>query len=134
MNGYISVGEFIAFASYNTALVWPVRGLGRILSDMSKAGVSFERVDYIIKAEEESYGQQEKKLSHFDISFSNVTFSYEEGQKVLSNVDFHIPQGKVFGILGGTGSGKSTVTQLLARFYELKEKIVWRAGYSSDSS
>ena len=122
VNGYISVGEFIAFASYNTALVWPVRGLGRILSDMSKAGVSFERVDYIIKAEEESYGQQEEeKLSHFDISFSNVTFSYEEGQKVLSDVSFHIPQGKVFGILGGTGSGKSTVTQLLARFYELKD-------------
>ena len=122
VNGYISVGEFIAFASYNTALVWPVRGLGRILSDMSKAGVSFERVDYIIKAEEEAYGQQEEeKLSHFDISFSNVTFSYEEGQKVLSDVSFHIPQGKVFGILGGTGSGKSTVTQLLARFYELKE-------------
>lgn len=122
VNGYISVGEFIAFASYNTALVWPVRGLGRILSDMSKAGVSFERVDYIIKAEEEAYGkQEEEKLSHFDISFSNVTFSYEEGQKVLSDVSFHIPQGKVFGILGGTGSGKSTVTQLLARFYELKE-------------
>lgn len=122
VNGNISVGEFIAFASYNTALVWPVRGLGRILSDMSKAGVSFERVDYIIKAEEEAYGQTETKpLSDFDISFSHVSFAYEEGQKVLSDVSFHIPQGKVFGILGGTGSGKSTVTQLLARFYELKE-------------
>ncbi len=122
VNGYISVGEFIAFASYNTALVWPVRGLGRILSDMSKAGVSFERVDYIIKAEEEAYGRKEEaSLSDFDISFSNVSFAYEEGQKVLSDVSFHISQGKIFGILGGTGSGKSTVTQLLARFYELKE-------------
>lgn len=122
VNGYISVGEFIAFASYNTALVWPVRGLGRILSDMSKAGVSFERVDYIIKAEEEAYGRKEEApLSDFDISFSNVSFAYEEGQKVLSDVSFHISQGKIFGILGGTGSGKSTVTQLLARFYELKE-------------
>ena len=122
VNGNISVGEFIAFASYNTALVWPVRGLGRILSDMSKAGVSFERVDYIIKAEEEAYGRKEEApLSDFDISFSHVSFVYEEGQKVLSDVSFHIPQGKIFGILGGTGSGKSTVTQLLARFYELKE-------------
>lgn len=122
VNGNISVGEFIAFASYNTALVWPVRGLGRILSDMSKAGVSFERVDYIIKAEEEAYGQKEKEpLSDFDIAFYHVSFAYEEGQKVLSDVSFHIPQGKIFGILGGTGSGKSTVTQLLARFYELKE-------------
>ena len=122
VNGNISVGEFIAFASYNTALVWPVRGLGRILSDMSKAGVSFERVDYIIKAEEEAYNRKEEApLSNFDISFSHVSFAYEEGQKVLSDVSFHIPQGKIFGILGGTGSGKSTVTQLLARFYELKE-------------
>lgn len=122
VNGNISVGEFIAFASYNTALVWPVRGLGRILSDMSKAGVSFERVDYIIKAEEEAYDRKEEApLSDFDISFSHVSFAYEEGQKVLSDVSFHIPQGKIFGILGGTGSGKSTVTQLLARFYELKE-------------
>lgn len=122
VNGNISVGEFIAFASYNIALVWPVRGLGRILSDMSKAGVSFERVDYIIKAEEEAYGQKEKEpLSDFDIAFSHVSFAYEEGQKVLSDISFHIPQGKVFGILGGTGSGKSTVTQLLGRFYELKE-------------
>ena len=59
VHGNISVGEFIAFASYNTTLVWPIRGLGRILSDMSKAGVSFERVDYIIRAEEEEY--QDKK-------------------------------------------------------------------------
>lgn len=79
-------------------------------------------MDYIIKAEEEAYGRKEEApLSDFDISFSNVSFAYEEGQKVLSDVSFHIPQGKIFGILGGTGSGKSTVTQLLARFYELKE-------------
>lgn len=54
VQGNITVGEFVAFASYNTTLVWPIRGLGRILSDMSKAGVSFERVDYIIRAEEEA--------------------------------------------------------------------------------
>ena len=52
VHGNITVGEFVAFASYNTSLVWPIRGLGRILSDMSKAGVSFERVDYIIQEAE----------------------------------------------------------------------------------
>ena len=56
VNGFISVGEFIAFAAYNSTLVWPIRGLGRILSDMSKAGVSFERVDFIIRSQEEAYG------------------------------------------------------------------------------
>lgn len=122
VNGKISVGEFIAFASYNTTLVWPIRGLGRILSDMSKAGVSFERVDYIISGKEEAYGeQQEDAQSGYDIEFSHVNFAYEHGNEVLRNVNFAIPEGQTFGILGGTGSGKSTIIQLLTRLYELSE-------------
>lgn len=138
VHGNISVGEFVAFASYNTTLVWPIRGLGRILSDMSKAGVSFERVDYIIQAEEEAYQKEDtyKKFENvdkekngtgqdsghtYDISFEKVNFAYEDGQQVLKDVTFDIPQGTTLGILGGTGSGKSTITQLLTRFYELAE-------------
>ena len=126
VHGTISVGEFIAFASYNTTLVWPIRGLGRILSDMSKAGVSFERVDYIIRAEEEAYTGQGRnegtgRTDTFDIRFEHVNFAYESGKEVLSDVDFSIPQGYTFGILGGTGSGKSTIVQLLTRLYELED-------------
>lgn len=122
--GNITVGEFVAFASYNTTLVWPIRGLGRILSDMSKAGVSFERVDYIVKGEEEAYGQNAKKEEcekALDIRFSHVDFSYGEGKEVLSDVSFEIPGGTTFGILGGTGSGKSTIVQLLTRLYECEK-------------
>lgn len=138
VQGQITVGEFVAFASYNTTLVWPIRGLGRILSDMSKAGVSFERVDYIIRAEEEDYEAEEPEMKSSDkrvifesqssrrenmegIEFSHVNFNYEGGQEVLSDVSFEIPQGDTFGILGGTGSGKSTIVQLLTRFYELDD-------------
>lgn len=123
VRGTISVGEFVAFASYNTTLVWPIRGLGRILSDMSKAGVSFERVDYIIRGEEEGYSEQKRKSEQLteDIQFSHVSFSYENGQNVLSDVSFEIPAGTTFGILGGTGSGKSTIVQLLTRLYECEE-------------
>lgn len=122
VHGNITVGEFIAFASYNTTLVWPIRGLGRILSDMSKAGVSFERVDYIIRAAEEAYQEESREENRtFDIRFSHVNFAYEEGHPVLSNLDFSIPQGSTLGILGGTGSGKSTLVQLLNRLYELQE-------------
>ncbi len=197
VRGDISVGEFIAFASYNTTLVWPIRGLGRILSDMSKAGVSFERVDYIIRAEEEAYENTDGSVcseediqaykesnagsenvsdhvnieyedhkdgsagtenvsdhvnieyedhkdgsagfenvsdhvnieyedhkdgsAGFDIVFDHVSFGYEEGQRVLRDITFQVPQGHTFGILGGTGSGKSTIIQLLTRLYELKD-------------
>lgn len=130
VQGSISVGEFVAFASYNTTLVWPIRGLGRILSDMSKAGVSFERVDYIIRAREEVHGDEEGiapeereagKAEAFDIVFDHVSFGYEDGNEVLTDMDFRIPQGCTFGILGGTGSGKSTIVQLLTRLYELED-------------
>lgn len=122
VNGSISVGEFIAFAAYNSTLVWPIRGLGRILSDMSKAGVSFERVDYIIRSQEEAYGAEGGKPDgKYDISFRQVSFGYEEGKDVLRDVSFTVPQGRTFGILGGTGSGKSTIIQLLSRLYELEE-------------
>lgn len=125
VHGNISVGEFVAFASYNTTLVWPIRGLGRILSDMSKAGVSFERVGYIIKAREEDYKAEEPEPARgadtYDVSFEHVSFAYDGGQEVLSDVSFAIPQGTTFGILGGTGSGKSTVVQLLNRLYKLEE-------------
>ena len=129
VNGFISVGEFVAFAAYNSTLVWPIRGLGRILSDMSKAGVSFERVDYIIRSQEESYGKEEEKngkesevsRGKFDISFQHVSFGYEEGKDVLRDISFTAPEGRTLGILGGTGSGKSTIIQLLSRLYELED-------------
>lgn len=121
INGFLTVGEFVAFATYNAALVWPVRGLGRILSDMSKAGVSFERVGYIIRSQEEDYGRKRVPSEEkFDITFEQVSYGYEEGKKVLRDLSFRIPEGKTFGILGGTGSGKSTVIQLLTRLYELE--------------
>ena len=125
VQGQITVGEFVAFASYNTTLVWPIRGLGRILSDMSKAGVSFERVDYIIRAKEEPYGcaaaGESAGEACFAVTFDHVSFAYEAGKEVLSDISFEIPQGHTLGLLGGTGSGKSTVVQLLSRLYELEE-------------
>lgn len=131
VHGNMTVGEFVAFASYNTTLVWPVRALGRILSDMSKAGVSFERVEYIIGADEENYGAASSSATDntfCDISFKNVTFAYENGQTVLNNISFEIPQGTTLGILGGTGSGKSTIAQLLTRFYELEDGSITIGG------
>lgn len=115
VNGSLTTGELIAFIFYNTMLTWPVRQLGRIISNMSKAGVSLGRIAEILNGEEEVYG--EKQPLSGDIEFKDVDFEYEEGKPVLSGISFKIPEGSVCGILGGTGSGKSTLTYLLDGLY-----------------
>ncbi len=121
VNGDITLGDFQAFVIYNSAMAWPVRSLGRVLSEMSKAGVSMDRVGYILKAEEETdrAGAETAALGG-DIVFDHVTFGYE-GQEVLQDVSFTIPWGSTFAVLGGTGSGKSTLVHLLDRLYDLEE-------------
>lgn len=121
VNGRITLGEFMAFISYNASLTWPVRSLGRIISDMSKAGVSMERVAYILEAEEEKDAKVGKPAMDGDICFHNVSFGYSPDHPVLKNINFTIPSGSTFAILGITGSGKSTLVHLLNRLYDLPE-------------
>lgn len=119
VSGAITLGEFLAFVAYNQTLIWPVRGLGRILSEMSKAGVSIERLAYILDSEPETEpGRALTPPMDRDIVFDHVSFSYGE-QPVLRDVSFTIPAGKTFAVLGATGSGKSTMMHLLDRLYDL---------------
>ena len=122
VNGEITVGEFMTFVAYNSSMAWPIRSLGRIVSEMSKAGVSIDRLSYILEAEEEQDqpGAVCPPMNR-DIVFDHVNFRYEEGGPVLKDVSFAIPAGKTFAILGNTGSGKSTLVHLLNRLYELPE-------------
>ena len=120
VRGHMTAGDYIAFISYNAMLTWPVRSLGRVVSQMSRAGVSVDRIRYIMDAPEESSGgRQMAEEIPLDIEFKNVTFSYVEGREKLKDISLTIPAGTTFGILGGTGSGKSTLVALLDRFYEL---------------
>lgn len=119
VNGSLTVGDLVAFISYNTMLMGPVRQLGRIISNLSKAGVSLDRIGEILNAEEEVYGEAYPVSG--DIEFKDVGFSYEEGKPVLSGINLKIPQGTTLGIIGGTGSGKSTLTLLLERLYPVTE-------------
>lgn len=132
VQGRITLGEFMAFISYNASLTWPVRSLGRIISDMSKAGVSMERVAYILQAREEDFDEnkgyeeedctgKKKPAVDGDICFQNVSFAYSPEHPVLHNINFTIPAGSTFAILGTTGSGKSTLVHLLNRLYDLPE-------------
>ena len=122
VDGNLTVGEFIAFVSYNSSMAWPVRSLGRIISEMSKAGVSIDRIAYILdEKEEDDRPGVTKPAINKDIVFDKVNFKYEEGAAVLKDVSFTVPAGKTFAILGNTGSGKRTLVHLLNRLYDLPD-------------
>lgn len=123
VSGKLTAGDLIAFISYNEMLVWPVRALGRMIAEMSKAGISIDRLRYIMNADEEQdLPDAEEPDLHQDIAFEHVTYAYENGTgDVLEDVSFRIKGGTTFGILGGTGSGKSTMMHLLDRLYDLKD-------------
>lgn len=115
----ITVGTLIVFTSYISMLIYPIRQLGRILSDAGKSLVSLNRIEQILDepAEVESESALRPPLDR-DIVFDHVSFSYEDGQQVLSDISFTIPAGKTVALLGNTGSGKSTIVHLLQRLFE----------------
>ena len=118
VKGELSEGDFVSFCIYNSMIIGPVRRLGRIISEMSKASVSVARIAEVLDApvETDAPDAQEKPMDG-DIVFEHVTFRYETGPDVLSDVSFKIPAGTSFGILGGTGSGKSSLLLMLCRLY-----------------
>ncbi len=115
-------GEYVAFLSYNAMLSMPIRRIGRVISEMSKAGVSIDRIAYIMNSEEEQdeEGAAQVPLDR-DIVFDHVSFGYNEGLEVLHDVSFTVPAGSTLGVLGGTGSGKSTLMLLLDKMYTVPE-------------
>ena len=122
IRGSLTEGTYIAFISYNSMLVWPIRQLGRMISEMSKAGVSIDRIAYIMDSplEQEDAEAFDAPMDG-DIRFENVSFHYDGGPDILKDVSFTMKAGTTLGILGGTGSGKSTMMLLLDKLYELPE-------------
>lgn len=124
IRGELSAGAYIAFLSYNGYLTWPIRQLGRVISEMSKAGVSLRRIEDILNAAPERDEDGAERVTtdyRGDIAFDRVSFSFDGKTPVLEDVSFTVPAGKTVGILGGTGSGKSTLVRLLDRLYPLPE-------------
>ena len=124
VNGEMSAGDFIAFNSYTTMLMWPIRNIGRVIANLAKAGISIERLMYIMNSKEERDVEDAKDVDlHQDIAFNHVSFQYENGSaEILDDINFTIKAGTTVGILGGTGSGKSTLMYLLDRLYELPKE------------
>ena len=116
--GTFTLGNVALFTTYVAMLTWPVRQLGRILADMGKAAVSLGRLDEILSAPVET--EPGKALSpdlSGDIVFENVCFGYDRYNDVLDGVSFTAKPGQTIAILGATGSGKTSLVQLLQRLY-----------------
>jgi ATP-binding cassette subfamily B protein len=122
VRGDLSPGTFLAFYTYCNWMIWPVRQLGRILSDLSKTLVAAGRVRDILNAEPETDGPDALNPPiKGEICFDHVVFGYGEGEKVLRDVSFTVKPGKTLAILGATGSGKSSLVHLISRLYDVPE-------------
>jgi len=120
--GELTIGEMTVFVSYTGMLLWPIRQLGRILSDLGKAMVSFGRTSEILMEQpEQDEPDSIKPPLDRDIEFVHVGFEHEDNTPVLKDVHFKVKQGQTVALLGATGSGKSTLMNLLQRLYDVKQ-------------
>lgn len=125
MSGDISLGLFIASMAYIQQIIWPIRHLGRTIADFGTALVSFGRIADIIRENREplEQGSQHPALAPSGaITFDAVGFAYEnEPKPVLEDISFSVSPGETVAVLGSTGSGKTSLVNLLMRFYEYTE-------------
>ena len=121
-NDIISIGQFISFIGLLGWLIWPIRNLGRLIIDTSRTIVSFGRIAVVLKAPEEDMATaayQPKDGIKGEICFDKVSFAYEKDYLVLDDVSFSCKAGQVVALLGSTGSGKTSLVNLLPRFYDV---------------
>lgn len=126
MNGNMSLGALVAFVEYTRNSTWPMEMLGWLTNDVSAAAASYKKIKKIFEEEAQiKDGSEPVKLEKVDgnIRFENVSFSLD-GKEILKDINFEIPAGKTLGVMGATGSGKSSLIHLLQRFYDTTEGAV----------
>ncbi len=116
--GKISLGTAVLFFAYIGRLLWPVRQMGRILTEMGKATVSLRRIQVILDEPEETETGEFRGTVQGAIEFKNVSFGYDDERPILKNVNFKVKAGEIIAILGPTGSGKSSLVNLIPRLYD----------------
>ncbi|WP_338812291.1 ABC transporter ATP-binding protein [Bernardetia sp. Wsw4-3y2] len=123
MRGTITTGNIAEFVIYVNLLTWPVASLGWVTSLTQRAAASQERINEFLNTKSEILSVENKTTTiKGEVKFDNVTFVYpDSGIKALDNVSFEIREGQTLAILGTTGSGKSTIANLICRMYDVTE-------------
>ncbi len=124
MKGTLTAGDLMAFSSLTWALANPLRNLGVLINDVQRFFASCRMVIEIFYAQptivDHSTAIAPKERPHGDVEFRNVTFRVG-GANLLDRVSFHLPAGRTFGVMGATGSGKTTLVSLIDRIYDATE-------------
>jgi len=126
INGTITIGTFLAYMGMLTWIMWPIRNIGRLIVQMSMALVSFDRVSDIIREDREPLDQGTHRPDgdlRGEVVFDNVRFAYAENLPVLNGISFRLEAGQAVALIGPTGSGKTSLVNLLPRFYEYQGSI-----------
>jgi ATP-binding cassette subfamily B protein len=123
MNRTLTLGDYVTYMGLVVLLIWPMRELGRMIVQASTGMVSFGRLAEIIRTarepiEDGTYQPAPEERVRGDIVFSHVGFEYEQDNRVLHDISFHARPGAVIALMGPTGSGKTSLVNLLPRFYE----------------
>lgn len=119
--GVMTVGDLAAFFGFITFMLWPIQDLARVFAELQHAVASAERTFSLIDAKAEVVdlpAARDPGSLRGDITFEHVTFAYRDGKPVLEDFNLRVRQGETIALVGATGGGKSTIVNLLARFYE----------------
>ena len=133
--GDITVGTYLAYAGLIIHIIWPIRNLGRLITQMSTGLVSYGRVMEIVRQEREALDAGDyvpEEIMRGEIRFENVNFAYagpqnkmvDEPLPVLHDISFSVKPGEIVALLGATGSGKTTLVNLLPRFYDYSSGLI----------
>ena len=132
IEGKITLGDFVAFNAYLMMLVRPMIMLGFIVNTFERGAASMDRINAILNEKPEIYDGENVKWNFKDIAgeieFRNLNFSYPDGQTVLKDINLKVEQGSTLAIVGGTGSGKSTLVDLIPRIRQAERGTIFIDG------
>jgi ATP-binding cassette subfamily B protein len=128
----ISMGDFVAFTSYLAILIWPMMAIGWVINMLQRGAASMGRINRILETKpdiRDGANLLEVERAEGDIEFKNVTFSYNGSGPVLNGISLTIKQGQTLGVVGRTGTGKSTLVNLIARLYDTNQGQITIGGH-----